>query len=63
MECRRTQTILPSISIIERLCADALVAAEKLIETRIANRLDDNMRVRPDSLLKDMVDDRSTRFI
>lgn len=28
-ECRRTQTILPGVSVIERLCADALVAAER----------------------------------
>lgn len=40
--CRHTMTILPAISTIERLCADALVAAEGLIETRISpssNRL------------------------
>ena len=41
-ECRRTLTILPAISTIERLCADALVAAEKRIETRIADRLSDD---------------------
>jgi hypothetical protein len=29
-------TILPAASTIERLCADALVAAERRIETRIA---------------------------
>ena len=40
-ECRRTHTILPGISIIERLCADALVAAERRIETRIVDRLND----------------------
>ena len=28
-ECRRIQTILPGVSVIERLCADALVAAER----------------------------------
>lgn len=38
-ECRRTQTVLPSISTIERLCADALVAAERRIETRICYAL------------------------
>ena len=31
-ECRRTQTILPGVTVIERLCADALVAAERRIE-------------------------------
>lgn len=62
-ECRLTQTILPAISTIERLCADALVAAERRIEARIANRLDENMRERLDRLLTDMADDRLTRFI
>jgi len=42
-ECRRTQTVLlgcPGVSVIERVCADALVAAERRIESRIADRLD-----------------------
>ena len=39
-ECRCTQTILPGVSVIERLCADALVAAECKIEARISERLD-----------------------
>lgn len=30
--CRDTMTILPAITTIERLCADALVAAERNIE-------------------------------
>ena len=38
-ECRRTHTILPGVSVIERLCADALVSAERRIESRIANRI------------------------
>jgi len=40
-ECRRTHTILPGVSVIERLCADALVTAERRIETRIVERLPD----------------------
>ena len=40
-ECRRRQVILPGPSVLERLCADALVAAERRIETRIAAGLDD----------------------
>lgn len=62
-ECRRTKTILPAISTIERLCADGLVAAERRIEARIANRLDENMRGRLEKLLTEMVDARLTRFI
>lgn len=34
VRCRETSTILPAVSTIERLCADALVAAERRIETR-----------------------------
>ncbi|MEJ8562349.1 Tn3 family transposase [Yoonia sp. GPGPB17] len=62
-ECRRSLTILPAISKIERLCADALVAAEKRIETRIADRLTDEMRVRIDALLSEQVDERLSRFV
>ena len=28
-QCRQTQTILPGISVVERLCTDALVAAKR----------------------------------
>lgn len=38
-ECRRTSTVLPATSTIERLCATALVDAERQIEARIADRL------------------------
>ena len=34
--CRRTRTILPATTTIERFCADALVEAERRIEARIA---------------------------
>ena len=36
-ECRRRLVILPAMSTIEQLCADALVAAERRIDARIAN--------------------------
>lgn len=62
-ECRRTQTILPGISVIERLCADALVAAERRIDARISSRLDNAMRDRLDGLLTEDVDGRISRFI
>ena len=61
--CRRSQTILPAVSTIERLCADALVGAEHRIEARIAERLTASIRVRLDALLTEMVDDRLTRFV
>lgn len=62
-ECRRRQTILPGITVIARLCADALVAAERRIESRIASKLDKQMRKRLDSLLTEIVGGNVTRFI
>jgi len=62
-ECRQTHTILPGVSIIERLCADALVAAERRIETRIVDRLNDAIRDQLDTLLTEHVDGRISRFI
>ncbi|MES0865010.1 DUF4158 domain-containing protein, partial [Ruegeria sp. SCPT10] len=62
-ECRRTQTILPGVTVIERLCADALVAAERRIETRIANRLAEQTKERLDALLTEIVDGKVSRFV
>lgn len=61
-ECRRTQTILPGVTVVERLCADALVAAERRIDARIAGRLDSAMRNRLVALLNEAVD-RVSRFV
>lgn len=62
-ECRRTQTILPGVTVIERLCTDALVAAERRIESRIAARLDEQTKERLDALLTEIVDSKFCRFI
>lgn len=63
-ECRRRQIILPGISTIERLCADALVAAERRIEARIAARLDGMTRAQLDALLEETVaHGRLARFV
>ena len=62
-QCRATQTILPGITVIERLCADALVAAERRIDARIADRLDDKTRSRLDALLTETADSSVTRFV
>jgi hypothetical protein len=62
-ECRKTQTILPAITTVERLCADALVAAERRIETRIAQRLSDELCGQLDALLSEHIDDRLTQFV
>lgn len=50
-ECRKRQIILPGITTIEKLCADALVAAERRVEDRIVARLDCKMRRRLNDLL------------
>lgn len=63
IECRRTRTVLPATSTIERLCATALVDAERRIETRIAGRLSPPIREQLLALLEDTVDDRVTRFV
>ncbi len=62
-QCRATQTILPGITVIERLCADALVAAERRIDARIADRLDEEMRRRLDTLLTETAGSSVTRFV
>lgn len=61
--CREIQVIIPAITTIERLCADALVAAERQIETRIVNLLGDETQVRLDAILTEIVDDRLSRFV
>jgi len=62
-QCRATQTILPAITVIERLCADALVAAERRIDARIADQLDDDMRSQLDALPTESAAGSVTRFV
>ncbi len=62
-ECRQTKTVLPGISVIERLCADALVAAERQIDSTIVARLEEPMKARLDALLTDMVEGKVSRFV
>ena len=62
-QCRATQTILPGITVIERLCAEALVAAERRIDARITDRLDVETRSRLDALLTETADSSVTRFV
>jgi hypothetical protein len=56
-ECRRTRTVLPATSTIERLCAAALVDAERRIETRIASRLPMSIREQLLALLEETADE------
>ncbi len=62
-ECRRTQTIVPAVSSVERLCADALVEAERRIETRIVDRLRELTKTRLDEMLAEEVEGRVSRFV
>ncbi|MFS8184140.1 Tn3 family transposase [Pseudovibrio denitrificans] len=61
--CRERQILLPGVSVIERLCADALVAAERQIDTRIVNRLDAIAREQLDSLLFETTDGRVSHLV
>ena len=63
VRCRETQTILPAISTIERMCADALVAAERRIETRIARRIDGELRSRMTALLTETMPGNISRLV
>ena len=61
--CRRTRTILPATTTIERLCADALVEAERRIEARIAERVPPGLRRDLEHLLEETADAGVTRFV
>ena len=60
---RATQTILPGVTVIERLCADALVAAERRIEARVVGHLEIGVRNKLDALLTEDVDGSVSRFV
>lgn len=62
-ELRRQRVIVPTSSTVERLCADALVVAERRVANRIAARLDTDMRRRLLGLLEETIDDKLTRFV
>ena len=59
-ECRKRKIILPGITVIERLCADARVAAEREIVGCIASRLDERMKKNLHAMLEETVDGRLT---
>ena len=61
--CRGTRTILPATTTIERLCADALVDAERRIEARIAERVPPALRRDLEHLLEETADAGVTRFV
>ncbi len=59
--CRRTRTILPATTTIERVCADALVDAERRIEARIAEPVPPGLRRDLEHLLEETADAGVTR--
>lgn len=59
-ECRNRRIILPKMTIIERLCADARVAAEREVIERISSRLDEEIKGKLEKLLSETVDGRLT---
>ena len=61
--CRGTRIILPATTTIERLCADALVDAERRIEARIAERVPPALRRDLEHLLEETADAGVTRFV
>ena len=61
--CRGTRTILPATTTIERLCADALVDAERRIEARIAERVPPGLRRNLEHLLEETAGGGVTRFV
>lgn len=62
-ECRRRHIILPGLSMIERHCAEALVAAERRVDARIISRLDGRNRTLLNDLLSEGADGRISHFI
>lgn len=54
---------MPGVPLIERLCADALLAAERKIEACISERLAAAMRDKLDDMLSETVEGSISRFI
>lgn len=59
-ECRTRKIILPKITVIERLCADGRVSAEREIANHIVSLLDKKMKQDLHSMLSKTVDGRLT---
>ena len=62
-EMRLRRIVVPAISTVERLCADALVAAENSIAHRVANGLDKANCKDLDSLLTEFTTQRVSIFV
>jgi TnpA family transposase len=61
-ECRNRQIIAPGMSVIERLCADAKVVADRKIVERIYAGLNSHMKKNLSAMLDETVDGRLTVY-
>jgi TnpA family transposase len=59
-QCRKQRIILPGVTVIERLCAEARLAAERDVVGRIVERLNDDMKEKLNGMLNDTIDGRLT---
>ena len=62
-ELRARRIIVPGPTTVERACADALVAAERRIAHRIADRLNADVRARLARMLSERVEDGPSRTV
>jgi Domain of unknown function (DUF4158) len=62
-EFRRRKIIVPGATTVERLCAAALVVAERRIVARMAARLDGATRIQLGALIEEKADERMSRFV
>ncbi len=61
-ECRSRQIILPGITVVERVCADAKVVADRRILHRIYSRLDKQNKIHLQAMIDETVDGRLTVY-
>ena len=61
-ELRTRRIVIPGISVVERMAAEAMLRAETDLVAAVADTLDTEMRQRLDTLVDDKVHDRQSRF-
>ena len=61
-DLRTRRIVIPGISVVERMAAEAMLRAETDLVTAVDDALDAEMRQRLDTLVDDKVHDRQSRF-
>ncbi|MEG3178622.1 Tn3 family transposase [Sphingomonas sp. RB3P16] len=61
-ELRTRRVVIPGISVVERMAAEAMLRAETDLVAAVDDTLDTEMRQRLDTLVDDKVHDRQSRF-